>query len=257
MHLCEREKQMDKAFKREFYYMTLASNTNSQLLGGFDEGENNNDSSLEPPSRDSQNIDNDDNSVDSNGSNSRRKLIDRPVQGITEVFGVSLVSPERSSLGSPVATTRKAQTPKNQKVRKSVVMDVITYENSTKASGICMTIINQMSQIMVTRCILCRHLALICNCFTVGTLKKTDFGTYRVELIISLFGSLKDLHNFELVLSCITPEEHGMLLARLGFLNLFNPLKPEGCYRLDLSSWEQRQVLQILIFNTKYMTLYT
>jgi hypothetical protein len=87
-----------------------------------------------------------------------------------------------------------------------------------------------------------RQLALFIQCFTGGQTKRTDFGTYNVELIISLFGRVKDLHNFELVLSQITAEDHANLLGRLGHLLLFNPFKPDGSIRLFMSSWEQRQV---------------
>ena len=48
------------------------------------------------------------------------------------------------------------------------------------------------------------------------------------------------------VLSALSPEEHAMLVGRVGFLVLFNPLKPEGAIELDMSSWEQVQVLCIL-----------
>ncbi len=48
-----------------------------------------------------------------------------------------------------------------------------------------------------------RHLALIVECFvTYGYYKQTKYqGTFRVDLIISLFARVVDLHNFEFVVS--------------------------------------------------------
>ena len=41
----------------------------------------------------------------------------------------------------------------------------------------------------------------------------------------------------------LTAKEHAAVLARLGWLAIFNPCKPEGYYELDLTRWEERQVL--------------
>ena len=51
--------------------------------------------------------------------------------------------------------------------------------------------------------------------------KIDGFGSYRVELVVSLFSRLVDIHNFEVVLSRLTPEEAGCVYARLGWLNGF------------------------------------
>jgi hypothetical protein len=67
-----------------------------------------------------------------------------------------------------------------------------------------------------------------------------------VELIVALFSRLKDVHNFEVVLAHLNVDEHAMVLARIGILNIFNPLKPESGYCLDLGLWEERQVGKIL-----------
>lgn len=50
----------------------------------------------------------------------------------------------------------------------------------------------------------CRHLVLILECFAAhyGYLKQTkNHGTYRVDMVVSLFGRIVDLHNFEFVVS--------------------------------------------------------
>lgn len=93
-----------------------------------------------------------------------------------------------------------------------------------------------------------RHLANLVELFEVGMVDRVDgFGTYRVELVVSLFSRIVDIHNFELVMSKLSPEEAGCVVARLGWLNIFNPMKPEGSYELNLGQWEDRQVAKTLI----------
>eukprot|EP01035_Chromulina_nebulosa_P022697 gene22697-29391_t len=96
--------------------------------------------------------------------------------------------------------------------------------------------------------IFCRHLALLLQCFLpYGFVKQTKyFGTYRVELVITLFARLVDLHNFELVMAALSPYEAACVYARLGWLNIYNPCKPEGTCELDLSRREERVVAKIL-----------
>lgn len=99
-----------------------------------------------------------------------------------------------------------------------------------------------------TQFILCRHLELIVRIFEeLGCLQMSDdFGSYRVELIVSLFTSVVDLHNFEIVLRRLSSYETACLYCRLGMLNLYNPMKPEGAYELDLSRREERNIVKIL-----------
>ena len=94
----------------------------------------------------------------------------------------------------------------------------------------------------------CRHLALIMECFeTLGNVKKTEhFGTYRVELLVSLFGQVIDVHNFEIVSRVLTAYEMGCVYARLGMLMLYNPMKPEGTWEMDLSQLDERAIMKTL-----------
>ena len=51
-----------------------------------------------------------------------------------------------------------------------------------------------------------------------GILAKTElFGTYRVDLVISLFSRILDLHNFEIVMHALTPHEAACLYCRIGW----------------------------------------
>lgn len=93
-----------------------------------------------------------------------------------------------------------------------------------------------------------RHLALILECFLqYGYIKQTKFfGTYRVDLAIALFARVVDVHNFEFVLEVMSPYEVGCFYCRIGWLNVYNPCKPEGSWELDLSRREERIVAKTL-----------
>ena len=75
-----------------------------------------------------------------------------------------------------------------------------------------------------------RHLELLCEIFDeYGQVPCSEFfGTYRVELVVSLYACVVDLHNFEIVMRRLTPFEAGCVICRLGWLHLYNPMKPEG-----------------------------
>jgi len=96
--------------------------------------------------------------------------------------------------------------------------------------------------------IVCRHLMLILQCFRgLGHKKQTKyFGTYRVDLLIALFHRVVDIHNFEIVLKCLSPFEAAAVYARLGWLHIFNPCKPEGGWEVDLTRPEERLVAKML-----------
>jgi hypothetical protein len=63
----------------------------------------------------------------------------------------------------------------------------------------------------------------------------SDDHAARVELLVRLFTSILDLVNFHQVLEVLTPEEHATLLHRIGYLNIWNPVYPDGYIELDLS----------------------
>ncbi len=62
-------------------------------------------------------------------------------------------------------------------------------------------IIDLLEDIFARTWICARHLALMVQCFgQLGYFKQTKyFGTYRIDLIISLFARVIDWHNFEVV----------------------------------------------------------
>ena len=57
-----------------------------------------------------------------------------------------------------------------------------------------------------------------------------------------------DYQNFDFVKHAAPSREDVMkaLYERFGILNLFNPLRPNGSYRLDLAKYEERMVCKML-----------
>ena len=47
-------------------------------------------------------------------------------------------------------------------------------------------------------------------------------------------------------MQCLSAKEAACLIARIGWLKVFNPMKPEGSYALDLSRWEERMMAKSL-----------
>lgn len=96
--------------------------------------------------------------------------------------------------------------------------------------------------------LLCRHLALIVEAFEhMGKLHRTAyFGSYRSDLVCQLYERLVDIRNFDLVLRVLHPHEVAAVKCRLGWLNFFNPLKPEGAFQLNLSRYEERMLAKFM-----------
>lgn len=164
------------------------------------------------------------------------------VQHTLETMHSVNLSDGREQIDGALSSLTSTTDGKRKKGKKDGNSKQIAYENGPQACASCSKMVDALEAAFASKYIYCRHLALIARAFRSGTLKKTDFGTYRVEVIVSLYPRVKDTHNFDLVLACVTFEEHGMLMARLGILNIIDPIRPEGGYCLDLSVWEERQV---------------
>ena len=114
-----------------------------------------------------------------------------------------------------------------KRIREITCAETVTSE--AKASRILEYIIDMFSQVYLR----CRHIVLILRCFQFGSIQRVQgFGTYNVELIVSLYIRILDIHHFEMVLAELSAEECGVLYCRLGWLNLYNPVKADGGYEL-------------------------
>lgn len=114
-----------------------------------------------------------------------------------------------------------------------------------KAARVVEVLEDVLNRVFIT----CGQLALLIELFTQGNLWKCPvFGTYRVELVILVFCRLLDYHNFDLVLSKLDVNEQACLYCRLGWFNLFNPLKCEGYIMLNLGrNMEDRQLAKVFV----------
>ena len=65
------------------------------------------------------------------------------------------------------------------------------------------------------------------------------------KLFCLLFSRVVDVHNIDLVLRFLAPFEVACVICRIGILNLFNPMKPEGSICLDLSRRDERIVAKM------------
>jgi len=112
---------------------------------------------------------------------------------------------------------------------------------------VCARILGSLTHALAGRHLTCVQLGLLVERFPEGALPCGEFSTYRVELVISLYSRLVDLINVDYILKELEPFEYGIILFRLGWLNLMSPLKAEGRYSLNLSRPEERQVVRILM----------
>jgi hypothetical protein len=97
----------------------------------------------------------------------------------------------------------------------------------------------------------CRHLALLVIYFRfkVGNAHKTKhFGNYVVDLVVSMYVRLTDLQNFDTVMKLLNARETAAVYCRLGLLNIFNPMKPDGAIELELSRREEKVVAKMIVY---------
>ena len=92
-----------------------------------------------------------------------------------------------------------------------------------------------------------KHVAMLLKHFFHTVKSERYWGSYRVDLVVCLFSRIVDIHNFEIILEQLSAAEAGCVYMRLGWLNLFNPMKVEGSYELEMSRWEERMVAKMLI----------
>lgn len=96
----------------------------------------------------------------------------------------------------------------------------------------------------------CKQLSVLLTVleqFVRDSMNISIFGTFRVELLVLLFDRILDLHNIELIQMTLSAHENAAFIARIGWLNIFNPCKPEGYRQFDLTKYDERQVTKILV----------
>jgi hypothetical protein len=96
----------------------------------------------------------------------------------------------------------------------------------------------------------CRQVAMIVRQLPHGldTLETEHFGSYAVSLAVSLYERIIDPFNIEVLLRLFNARDTAAFYARIGYLNIFNPLKPEGTLEMNLTRFEERLVAKMLIY---------
>ena len=77
----------------------------------------------------------------------------------------------------------------------------------------------------------------------------------RMEIFVVLWARLVDEENLNIILDAVEPdgksdgkdERRMLLFKRIGYLSLFNPLRPDGWYKLNFAVREEHLVATILI----------
>lgn len=79
-------------------------------------------------------------------------------------------------------------------------------------------VIDFLEDLLGTVVLRCKHLANIIENFQFGIIEKClGFGSYRTELVVTLFPRILDLANFKLILAVLTPQEIACLYCRIGW----------------------------------------
>ncbi|GMI44136.1 hypothetical protein TrCOL_g3436 [Triparma columacea] len=74
-----------------------------------------------------------------------------------------------------------------------------------------------------------------------------DEWSLKLDLVCTLHSRITDLYNFDIVISCLSLEEQAKITFRLGWLNTWNPLKPDFYYELQHTRREERLVSKALL----------
>ena len=100
----------------------------------------------------------------------------------------------------------------------------------------------------------CRQLSLLLKEFNqmddialFNDMMKRPFGTIKVEVLINVFNNISDPANINTVLQWLSPFERAALCFRIGILNLWSSVHPDGFYTLNLAKREDKQLLKILL----------
>ncbi len=163
---------------------------------------------------------------------------------------LSIASKESRRISVIVGTKSRKNIPLDTALEKHVrLMASSNVENSAKA----VRVMELLTEVFEGKFMYARHLELICNLFRgIGQLNSSDnFGTYRSDLVVNLFATVVDLHNFEIVMRTLNAYEAACVMCRVGILNMFNPMKPEGYYVLEMS----RYLLWRKLFRMQYQSI--
>jgi hypothetical protein len=135
---------------------------------------------------------------------------------------------------------------------RKTTASLMKFKGMLKATNIsnytkCQRIIEYLEEKLGPYWMRCYHVVMLLTAFEQGKLRSNYFGTFRTDIIVFLFPHIVDVHNFEIIMRLLDAYEVASLTTRLGRLAVFNPLKPEGAYELNMGIPEDRQVAKIIL----------
>ena len=74
-----------------------------------------------------------------------------------------------------------------------------------------------------------------------------ETSSMQARVVISIFSRILDLHNFDQIMRILPGKAQNEIILRLGWLNIFNPLKPAFNYTVSLKHWDGRILMSMLL----------
>jgi Ran GTPase-activating protein (RanGAP) involved in mRNA processing and transport len=168
-------------------------------------------------------------------------------------FNKSCSKPDNSKSKKHLSTHAPSVNNSSKAHDPSSVDIYVNYINKMRSSGmvsvnvISLKICEVYQDVLSGRYISCVQLSYLVRSFPICEVPFTHlFTTIRVDFIIRMLTLLVDLINIEIVLAILTPKEVALIIFRVGYLNIWNPMKPEGCISLNLARREEKQLFRIL-----------
>lgn len=84
-------------------------------------------------------------------------------------------------------------------------------------------------------------LQLILNSFS------QEDSAVKAKVVICLINRISDLHNFDMIMRLFKTTAQNEIIFRIGWLNIFNPLKPAFNYNVNLRNWDNRMLVLMLL----------
>ena len=152
--------------------------------------------------------------------------------------------------GSGMANARMDKRSIQHRKNRRRLRELLSAQVSYEAKGV--RLVAQIVDTLGMYWLRAKHVAFLVNTFKNFVRCEKYWGSYCIDLVVSLFSRLVDIHNFEIIMAEMTPSEAASLYMRLGWLNIFNPLKVEGSFELEMSRWEERMVAKIIMTLAMY-----
>jgi hypothetical protein len=116
-----------------------------------------------------------------------------------------------------------------------------------RMSGLMLAML-KLEDFMVERFISTAQLSYILICLGEQFSMDKNLENSTVDLITKILPRIVDLENMaSQVVACLPPHIQAALYHRIGWLNLWTPLNPDGYYMLDMACREDRQMAKMLV----------